>query len=259
MKNTKFPLEKSDIHYDPTTEEVSLKRDKFDAFVKYAGGLLEELESAEDAADFADFQARKAEKTSNLLQALLEDVAHGTAAIRRWLDSPNHSIRELSEKTGIPYATCYRIVNERLGTQDVEIGELNKMIAVVLPSTQEMARAVGVGQRQMRVMVGLGKEAVAGSLAATLGATGTQVTTVHAGKELGQSVAQVDPDVVMLDASMPNLQIGLEALRKHAENDRKTVTVIITGEPPASKANLLEGVLEKTRALEQTTGEAAVE
>src|SRR5882762_9814088 len=126
-----FPLEKNDIQYNPSSEEVSMKRAKFDAFVKYAQALEEKLEAAEDARDVANYRARKAGKTADVLQALTEDVLKGTAAVRTWLGEPSHTLLELSTRTGIPYATCHRIVNERLGTPNVEIGHLQQMISAV--------------------------------------------------------------------------------------------------------------------------------
>src|SRR5258708_39604617 len=109
MMTKKFPLEKSDIHYDASSEDVSMKREKFDAFVKYAQALEEKLEAAEDARDVANYRARKAGKTADVLQALTEDVLKGTAAVRTWLGEPSHTLLELSTRSGIPYATRHPI------------------------------------------------------------------------------------------------------------------------------------------------------
>jgi hypothetical protein len=131
MMSDEFPIRKSDIHYDPTSQEVTLKREKFDALVSFTQDLLKQLEAVEDARDAQRYRGRKAQSTADVLQALTEDVLQGTAAVREWLESPGHTIQELSQRTGIPYATCYRIVNERLGTPNVEIGQLENFISVV--------------------------------------------------------------------------------------------------------------------------------
>jgi polysaccharide deacetylase 2 family uncharacterized protein YibQ len=144
MMSAEFPIRKSDIHYDPTSQEVTLKREKFDALVSFAQDLLKQLEAVEDARDVQRYRGRKAQSTADVLQALTEDVLEGTAAVRDWLESPGHTISELSERTGIPYATCHRIVNERLGTPDVEIGQLKKFIAVASKGhSRDRTRAVG--------------------------------------------------------------------------------------------------------------------
>ena len=251
----KFPLEKSDIHYDPSSEEVSMKREKFDAFVKYVQGLQEKLETVEDAGDVATYRARKAEKTSDVLQALTEDVLEGTAAVRQWLESPNHTIRELSARTGISYATCHRIVNERLGTPNVGIGHLNKMVSAVLGDQGTSVPRAELHPRYKRVLLGLGEGLAEDNLVSSLQTKGTEVATVHAGLEVARKVAELHPDLVMLDVSMPNLMKNhLEVLRKFAEDAKGTI--ILTGESIETTSALFESLFRNKSSAEQVTVEA---
>lgn len=137
-----WPLEKTDIHYDPASEQVLIKHEKFDAFVKYVQALEERLEAAEDACDLAEYRARKAGKTADLLQALADVVLEGTTAIRDWLSS-GHTLQELSDKTSIPYATCHRIVHERFGTPSLEFGHLERMLSALSKGTYRRKRGPG--------------------------------------------------------------------------------------------------------------------
>jgi ATP/maltotriose-dependent transcriptional regulator MalT len=176
-----WPIDKSDIHYDPASQEVTLQREKFDALVRYTQSLLEELEKSEDQRDLAQFRARKAEATANVLQALTEDVTQGTAAVRDWLASPSHSINELSERTGIPYATCHRVINERLGTPDMQIGQLHKILASIAkephPSLQPGASrarprigiSYGPTRRETKILEGVVQGLSNAEIAARLG------------------------------------------------------------------------------------------
>lgn len=242
MTREEFPIQKSDVHYDPASQEVTLKREKFDAFVKYTQGLLEKLEGAEDARDLQRYRTRRAERTADVLQALTEDVLRGTAAVREWLASPTHTISELSERTGIPYATCHRIVNERLGTPNVEIGHFKKLVAAV---SNDRVRVTTVGVEPpspyRRVLLGTSEGFGEEHLVSFLRTEGSEVATVHAGGEVIRKIGELHPDLVLVDVSMPKLgEKVLEILRKFAMDTKSTI--ILTGETAETASALLENL-----------------
>lgn len=239
-----FPLDKSDIHYDSGSEEVSMKREKFHAFVKYVQELEEKLEAAEDARDVAKYRARKAGKTADALQALTEDVLKGTAAVREWLRSPSHTILDLSKRTGIPYATCHRIVNERLGTPNVEIGHLKKMVSAVSRDRRPFAPGVAPHPRYRRVLLGLPHGLAEEELVSSWQIKGSEVSTIHGGFEIAQKVEELHPDLILVDVSMPGVEkSGLELLKDFVKNTRKTI--ILTGEMVEANSAFLQGSFEK--------------
>ncbi len=126
-----FPLEKSDIQYDPDKQEVTLKREKFDAMIEFMRALVEQVEAAEDQKDIESYRARRAEASADVLTSFLSLAKEAGECVERWVDSPEHSIRELSQRAGVPYATCHRIITERLKTDKIEIGRLAKLLKVV--------------------------------------------------------------------------------------------------------------------------------
>jgi hypothetical protein len=137
MFNAEFPIEKSDITYDPEKQEVTLKREKFDALIEFVGSLLARLEDVEDQRDIESYRARRAEVSAGVMENLLREVDGAREAVHQWLNERGHSILELSKRAGIPYATCYRIIRERLATDDMEIGKLAKIVEVVDQDNQE--------------------------------------------------------------------------------------------------------------------------
>ncbi len=252
-----FPLDKSDIHYNPSSEEVSMKREKFDAFVKYVQALEEKLEAAEDARDVAKYRARKAGKTADVLQALTEDVLRGTAAVREWLGSPSHTIQELSTRTGIPYATCHRIVNERLGTPNVEIGHLKKMVSAVSRDRRPFAPGVASHPRYRRVLFGLPKGLAEEELISSWEIKGSEVSTVHGGLEIAQMMEKLQPDLILVDVSMPNLEkSGLALLKDFAKDTKRTI--VLTGEIVETNSALLQGSFEKRTKAEELASEGEI-
>jgi CheY-like chemotaxis protein len=248
-----FPLEKSDVQYNPTSEEVFMKREKFDAFVKYVQELEEKLEAAEDARDVAQYRAHKAGKTADVLQALTEDVLQGTEAVRDWLAS-GHTLQELSARTGIPYATCHRIVNERLGTPNVEIGHLEKMISAISSGRRLFASKTKSHPRFKRVLLGLAKGLVEQDLVSSWEMTGSEVSIVHAGLEIAEKVKELHPNLILLDVSMPNLEkSGLDRLKEFAKE--KKSTIILTGAMTLTNSALLQGPFEKQTKIEEPASE----
>ena len=83
-----FPLEKSDIRYDLTSEEVSIKREKFDAFVKYVQELQEKLEVAEDARDVSQYWARRRPPADRPARELARQLAQAIYAVHDWHSQP---------------------------------------------------------------------------------------------------------------------------------------------------------------------------
>jgi CheY-like chemotaxis protein len=254
MTSKTFPLDKSDIHYDPSSEDVSIKREKFDAFVKYVQALEEKLEAAEDERDVAKYRARKAGKTADVLQALTEDVVKGTAAVREWLGSPSHTLLELSTRTGIPYATCHRIVNERLGTPNIEIGHLKKMVLAVSRDRRPFAPGVASHPRYRRVLLGLPKGLAEEEIVSCWQFKGSEVSTAHGGLEIAQKMKELHPDLILVDVSMPNLEKnGLELLKEFTKDSKRTI--ILTGEMVETNSALLGGAFEKRNKADELANE----
>ena len=137
MLGKDFPVTKSDVHYNSETREVTLKREKYDALVEYIRGLVRQLAATEDERDIAQYRARRANMSERVVQQMLQDsVVAASQSVSQWLES--HSIRELSKRTGISYATCYRIVNERMGTLQMDVGNLSKFVDAVVRGSPEV-------------------------------------------------------------------------------------------------------------------------
>jgi hypothetical protein len=126
MLGKEFPIQKNDVQYNPETQEVTLEREKFDRLVKYVGELVGRVEAAEDSRDVARYRARRAEGILELLEA---SVQSGATAITDWVGQ--NSVKQLSERSGIPYATCHRIVTTRLDKTTVGLDQFLKMVEVV--------------------------------------------------------------------------------------------------------------------------------
>jgi hypothetical protein len=129
-----FPFAKKDLHYDPARKEVSLSVENFDALVKFMQELVDRAETAEDNAGVFRYRLRESQATAGILAAAFEQVKD---QLRGWL-AASHTIRELATRTGIPYATCYRIVKERLEkNESVDSGDLQKIAAVMNEDLQK--------------------------------------------------------------------------------------------------------------------------
>jgi hypothetical protein len=125
------PLTKEDIQYDPVKQEVTLKREKFDNLMKLVESLVCEAEASEARRVFASASARQAERETAALQILIDGVQQARVAIQDWLASPGNSIRELSTRANIPYATCHRFVTERLKTSEIGLSHLAKLTKAI--------------------------------------------------------------------------------------------------------------------------------
>jgi CheY-like chemotaxis protein len=202
----------------------------------------------------AKYRARKAGKTADVLQAPTEDVLKGTAAVREWLRSPSHTILELSTRTGIPYATCHRIVNERLGTPNVEIGHLKKMVSAVSRDRRPFAPGVAPHPRYRRVLLGLPKGLVEDELISSWQIKGSEVSTAHGGLEIAQKMEELHPDLILVDVSMPNSEkSGLELLKDFAKDTKRRI--VLTGEMVDTNSALLQGSFEKSDKADELASE----
>jgi hypothetical protein len=158
MTKVAIPFDKKDIHYDSAKREVSLSVDKFDALVKFMQDLVRRAEEAEEAAGVFRYRMREGEASAGVLQAAFERVRE---QVRDWLSS-EHTIHELAERAGIPYATCYRIVKERLEKgSGADTGDLQKIEAVVSDDLRKAYDEIG---GDIVVLPRPGKTARAGEL-----------------------------------------------------------------------------------------------
>lgn len=204
MFNKEFPIDKSDVQYNPTTGEVSLKREKFDELIKFTQDLMEHAENAEDQRAAAQYRARRADASRTVLEAILQELAEGSRAIKEWVDE--HSIKKLSEKTKIPYATCHRIVTERLDASKVTIKDLVILLSKVTdrPSRRmQMSPALGV--------VFAGPEGHWQGAISNLRCSPLNVSEATSGKQAMDLAEKTRPDVIFVDPSTPGLS-GEEVL-----------------------------------------------
>jgi CheY-like chemotaxis protein len=225
--------------------------------VKYVQDLQERLEAAEDARDVAQYRARKESKTADVLEALQEDVVTGTTAVRDWLAS-GHTLQELSERTAIPYATCHRIVKERLGSPNLEVGHLQRMVSAVARSRRRVRPAAKSHPRFKRVLLGLSKGSAAYDLVSSWEAKGSEVSTVHGGREIAAKVKELHPNLILLDVSLPNLEkSGWERLKDFVKE--KKGTIVLTGEIGLANSALLQTLVEEKTKIQEaaTEGETA--
>jgi hypothetical protein len=139
MKSRKLPFEKKDIHYDSVRGEVSLKREQFDALIRFVQELLLEAQENENARDTAISRGRSAEAAANVVTAYADIVEKANKTIRNWVG--RNTIQELSRRSGIPYASCHRIVRERLQSAEIDVGTLGKILRAVQPDVTEAAKS----------------------------------------------------------------------------------------------------------------------
>src|SRR5215510_8650161 len=154
MTHPTLPINKNDVRYDPETQEITLKRERFDQLLNFIRQTVEKLEAAEDARDIAEYRAKRAAASQTVFQTILDDLEAGSKKISKWADT--HSIKQLSERSGIPYATCHRIVTERLAKQNVHMADFVRLVEAA-----ESTEAMGPKKLAVdRVLIG----ASAGSL-----------------------------------------------------------------------------------------------
>lgn len=136
MKTKQLPLKKNDVTYNAANREVSLKVEKFDELMKFIQELLEQSQSAENARDTARARQRRAEASTDVVAAYAQIVDEANRKVQSWVDE--NTIQELSRRSKIPYATCHRIVRERLPNAKIEVGTLGEILQVVVEDTDEV-------------------------------------------------------------------------------------------------------------------------
>lgn len=190
--NLKVPFDKADVQYDAGKGEVSLKREKFDELMRFVRSLVEEAQEMENERDTARARQKRSAAAADRYTELLEEASRN---VQHWLQS--HSIQDLSRLTGIPYATCHRIVSERLKSAEVTVGNLGKILKVVGSAPAERRPAIGLF---------VGKPAA--SWKPTLDrmkSTGMQLLMVPSGLAAAQTAEEHSPAQVIVDLSAPQL------------------------------------------------------
>jgi hypothetical protein len=207
--NLKVPFDKSDVHYDASKGEVSLKREKFDELMRFVRDLLEETQETENERDTARARQKRSAAAADQYAELLQDASRN---VEQWLKS--NSIQELSRRTEIPYATCHRIVNERLNSAEVTVGNLGKILKAIGSSPTE------------RKPVGLFVGNPAASWKATLErmkSLGIEIMTANSGLDAAEKAEEHSPAQVIVDLSAPNLNLTGDVLTRLCGNSRVTV------------------------------------
>jgi CheY-like chemotaxis protein len=226
ISTMKMPFEKNDIQYDTVRGEVSLKREKFDDLIRFVRELLEATRDAENARDTARSRQRRAEDLAGAYTRMVEQAIH---SVKQWLH--NNSIQELSRQSGIPYATCHRIVNGRLQSEEIEVATLGKILKVV---QQEGARKP---ERTCNLLVGGRHGASWKPLAERMGRTGVDIMTASSGQEAVSKAQEHTPDVVFVDVSMPGLTADV-----FSDLCDQSRVMVLTGADTGKVQKLVEGI-----------------
>ena len=157
MTELTIPFDKNDVRYDAARKEVSLSVQKFDALVHFIQALLQRIESAEDLEGVLRYRLNEFDAENSLLQSVFQKVRKDVSA---WLGSEHTSYLAwtwnadfncasgpglISSYDGtIPYATCYRIVKDRLEKgESVDTGNLVKIEAVVSEDLKKIRAGIG--------------------------------------------------------------------------------------------------------------------
>ncbi len=223
FSEAEFPIEKSDIRWGK--DEVTMKRAKFTALIKHLQEVSQRLVEAEDELSFQRHDARQAETEANVFLGLSASLSETEAGIRRWLKNPKNSIQELRRRTGIPYATCHRIITERLATAQVETGQLKKLARAIGEEPEGKSGPQSAAERRTRgfFLPGLGA-----NLAATLLPEDAKIIDVKPTGNLLRRLKDEDPNVVLVDVSSSKLSGDtMKALGDLAV--KNGITIVFTG------------------------------
>jgi hypothetical protein len=232
--NTTLPITKKDIQYSSENNEVTLKREKFDELMGFLRDALVELETARDEQHLAQFEARRFAAAESISSVILDDLEAGTNAISKW--ASEHSIQELSQKTGIPYATCHRIVMTGLPKKNVRLKDYAKLVKAVSTQGEVAMKALKVKYSIFRgdvsqaispcEVVVVGKNKLSAKAFGKFNKLGVKMCSVTSGKEAVKAVKQVNAGMVILDgSSMPKLTVNeVESLFNSA--DKSPVFVV---------------------------------
>lgn len=200
-----LPIQKTDIQYNSEAQEVTLKREKFDALMRYVRDAMKELDEAEEDREIAEYQRRRASASESIFKIIVDDLEFAYKAISGWVEE--HSIQELSTRSGVPYATCHRIVETRLKEGNVSMKQLQSLFAAIEPKE--------------RIPERVHKPIVVGTIANP--ARGTGVIAAKGGRAVvefvklesgAKPVPTLDkhPDVVIVDTSLPAFK-GLDVAK----------------------------------------------
>ena len=208
--NLKVPFDKSDVHYDASKGEVSLKREKFDELMRFVRDLLQETQETENERDTARARQKRSVAAADQYAELLQDANRN---VEHWLKS--NSIQELSRRTDIPYATCHRIVSERLSSAEVTVGNLGKIL-----------KAIGSSPGDRRPVIGLFVGNPAAPWKATLDrmkSSGMEIVMAKSGLDAAEKAEEHSPAQVIVDLSAPNLNLTGDMFTRLCGNSRITV------------------------------------
>jgi CheY-like chemotaxis protein len=229
MLSQDIPISKQDVQYNPDTQEVTLKREKFDALISFMRDLVERQQRADDLKDIAEYRVRKAESSDTVFSTIMKDLHLGWEIVDKWLKS--HSIKDLSERTGIPYATCYRIVTERRPTRKVSVDAFAKLVKAASGSISAVAvkdRAIEERAGLIRTVLLRGSHHTWQPFIDSLQTNPIDVVTVSSANKVVETAKKSRPDLVIFDARVPNLK-GSEIVRVAREMDESTAILVVTG------------------------------
>src|SRR5579864_1212382 len=196
--NKNLPIEKKDIQYNPHTQEVTLKREKFDELMGFVRDAMKELDEAEEAREIAEYRVRRSTSKENVYETIMDDLGLASNAITKWVDS--HSIQELSKRSGIPYATCQRIVDSRLKKERLSVRNFKSLLGAIKEKIQQEPGKVN---QLTCFVVGSGEH---GGVVRSFGGLKANCVQVGSGAGLGSAAAGKHPDIVIVDISMPDLK-----------------------------------------------------
>lgn len=195
--NKTLPLTRNDVTYNSETGEVTLTREKFDQLMGFLRDTLQELENEQDSKRVAEFDARRANAAEKIYEVLLEDMEIGSQAITKWVEE--HPISELAQRSGIPYATCHRIVNSGLPKKTVRLKDYAALLKVTSPAASARCSIAPVAVRRVVVGAGAGKAPLAA--AAALARSGVKIISAGSAGEVMQAVKETHPDMIIIDGS----------------------------------------------------------
>jgi CheY-like chemotaxis protein len=218
MLDKPFPIGKDDVKYNAQSQEVSLKREKFDELIKYISELTAEAEEADHARAAAQYRQRRASASNTILEQVLLGLAAGSKAIREWVDE--HSIKKLSERTGIPYATCHRLVTERLGNSKLSIKDLVTMLSKVAERPARELAPLGS-------VIFVGPEKTWNTALDNMRGARMNVHQAKSGSQALRMLKKVQPGMIVIDVSMPEFK-GEELLE--LSRQKGPIVLVNTGD-----------------------------
>jgi predicted transcriptional regulator len=212
-----LPIEKKDIQYNPETQEVTLQREKFDNLMRFVRDVMKELDQVEEERDIAQYQSRRSEAAENVYKTLIDDMELASSAISKWVDS--HSIQELAKRSGIPYATCHRIVEGRLKHGSVSMNVFKKLLQATKIGIEEMTTAIPVRSALVGTVCSSAEPVVKN-------VAGVEIQYMKAGSgAFVRAAKEKQHDIVILDISLPQFKLSEVAKVIDAAKDSPVLVV----------------------------------